>query len=308
MSKFGESATPRIDPRQLQDFLAVVEHGSITAAAANQFTGTSSVSQSIARLERRVGGRLFNRSRTGATLTARGRNLIDPAREALAALDRLVVEREFLLSAVPHLSVATTASLADDPAAVLLGALRTEVPNLRITISDPPGSSVADAIHPVMAGTADVAIMESLPTGVPGTRTVRLPDHKLRLVCPPGTPPPVDGVFIGEDLMRIGLVVAPRFETSDVYRQLRSIEPRIDHAFVMRSQHRDAFADFAYEGIGAVILELSSAERASERGCTVGEIFELPPRKIAAVARDGPNTQIVEHFLRLCAEQSARKP
>ncbi len=176
MSKFGESATPRIDPRQLQDFLAVVEHGSITAAAANQFTGTSSVSQSIARLERRVGGRLFNRGRTGATLTARGRNLIDPAREALAALDRLVVEREFLLSAVPHLSVATTASLADDPAAVLLGALRTEVPNLRITISDPPGSSVADAIHPVMAGTADVAIMESLPTGVPGTRTVRLPD------------------------------------------------------------------------------------------------------------------------------------
>ena len=182
MSNFGESATPRIDPRQLQDFLAVVEHGSITAAAANQFTGTSSVSQSIARLERRVGGRLFNRGRTGATLTARGRNLIDPAREALAALDRLVVERESLLPAVPRLSVATTASLADDPAAVLLGALRTEVPNLRITISDPPGSSVADAIHPVMAGTADVAIMESPPTGVPGTRTVRLPDHKLRLV------------------------------------------------------------------------------------------------------------------------------
>jgi hypothetical protein len=79
--------------------------------------------------------------------------------------------------------------------------------------------------------------------------------------------------------MHIGLVVAPRFETSDVYRHLRSIEPRIDHAFVMRSQHRDAFADFAYEGVGAVILELSSAERASERGCTVGEILELPPRR-----------------------------
>lgn len=60
------------------------------------------------------------------------------------------------------------------------------------------------------------------------------------------------GVFIGDDLMRIGLVVAPRFETFDVYRHLRSIEPRIDHAFVMRSQHRDAFAYFAYEGVGAV--------------------------------------------------------
>ena len=154
---------------------------------------------------------------------------------------------------------------------------------------------MADAIHPVMAGTADVAIMESPPTGVPGTRTVRLPDHKLRLVCPPGTPPPVDGVFIGEDLMRIGLVVAPRFETSDVYRHLRSIEPRIDHAFVMRSQHRDAFADFRVRRDRCCpILELSSAERASERGCTVGEISELPPRKIAAVARDGQNTQIVD--------------
>ncbi|MES9517186.1 LysR family transcriptional regulator [Rhodococcus erythropolis] len=308
MSNFGESASPRIDPQQLQDFLAVVEHGSITAAAAYRFTGTSSVSQSIARLERRVGGKLFNRGRAGATLTARGRNFIDPARDALAALDRLVIDSESVLSAFPHLSVATTASLADDPTAVLLGALRTKVPNLRITISDPPGSSVADAIHPVMAGTADVAIMESPPTGVPGTRIVRLPDHNLRLVCPPGTPAPVDGVFVGEDLMRIGLVVAPRFETSDVYRHLRSIEPRIDHAFVMRSQHRDVFADFAYEGIGAVILELSSAERASQRGCTVGEILELPPRKIAAVARDGQNTQIVEHFLRLCAEQSVREP
>jgi DNA gyrase inhibitor GyrI len=39
----------------------------------------------------------------------------------------------------------------------------------------------------------------------------------------------------------------------------------------------------------------------------VGEILELPPRKIAAVAKDGQNTQVVEHFLRLCAEQSARK-
>lgn len=61
MSNFGEAASPRIDPQQLQDFLAVVEHGSITAAAAYRFTGTSSVSQSIVRLERRVGGKLFNR-------------------------------------------------------------------------------------------------------------------------------------------------------------------------------------------------------------------------------------------------------
>nr|WP_253252951.1 hypothetical protein [Rhodococcus erythropolis] len=64
-----------------------------------------------------------------------------------------------------------------------------------------------------MAGIADVAIMASPPTGVPGTRIVRPPDHTLRLVCPSGTQSPV---FIGEDLMRVGLVVASRFETSDV--------------------------------------------------------------------------------------------
>ena len=63
-----------------------------------------------------------------------------------------------------------------------------------------------------MAGTADVAIMESPPTGVPGTRTVRPSGPQVAARLPAGTPPPVDGVFIGEDLMRIGLVVAPRFE------------------------------------------------------------------------------------------------
>ena len=308
MSRFAKHSTQRVDPRHLQDFLAVVEHGSITAAAAHRFVGTSSVSQSIARLERRLGVTLFERGPSGSKLTLRGRGLVEPVRDALAALDRLELDSDLALAASPHLSVLTTPSLADDPTALLLGCLHAELPNLRVTIADPPGSSIADALYPVMSDTVDVAVIETPPAAVPGARLVRLPEHHLRLVSPPGTPAPNSGVFDGGDLLDIGMIVAPRFETSDVYRHLRSIEPRIDQAFVMRSQHRDAFADFAREGVGAVILERSSAERAAQRGCVVGEIAGLPPRRITAVAKEDRSTPALERFLQLCAVQNSNNP
>ncbi|WP_448223215.1 hypothetical protein [Gordonia iterans] len=70
-----------------------------------------------------------------------------------------------------------------------------------------------------------------------------------------------------------------------------------------RSQHRDAFGDYAAAGIGAVILERSSACRAAENGCVVGEIEGLPTRKIAAVARPGAKPRIVERFLARCVSE-----
>ena len=54
MSKFGESATPRIDPRQLQDFLAVVEHGrvTLTGVVAGDEAKVSAAANSVTSLPR----------------------------------------------------------------------------------------------------------------------------------------------------------------------------------------------------------------------------------------------------------------
>jgi DNA-binding transcriptional LysR family regulator len=69
-------------------FLAVVEEGSFTGAAARMFMVQSSLSASLLALERELGTDLFIRGRRGSELTDAGRALQEPARAALDQADR----------------------------------------------------------------------------------------------------------------------------------------------------------------------------------------------------------------------------
>jgi DNA-binding transcriptional LysR family regulator len=74
--------------RQLEHFLAVVEEGSFTRAAARLFMVQSSLSASLLGLERELGTDLFIRGRRGAELTDAGRAFLEPARASLGEADR----------------------------------------------------------------------------------------------------------------------------------------------------------------------------------------------------------------------------
>lgn len=296
----------RLALRHLDYFLAVVEHGSITAAAEQLFVSASGVSQTIAELELRLGVTLFERSRSGSRPTPAGLALVGPARRALRAFDEVTARFDASPDGLSHhLSVISTPSLVQEPTSTLLGALHNRVPGVRITLAEPTGSFVSDAVQPVLSGTVDVAVTEQPEGPLPGSRVVRMSDLEVRLVCPPGTPAPRDGVFQIADVLSVGLIVAPLFESSDVYRRLQSIEPRIDRAIVVRTEHRDAFMLLARAGAGAVLLERVRAERAERLGCVVGGLAGLPPRRISAVARADRSTPVLEEFLALCSVGAA---
>jgi molybdate transport repressor ModE-like protein len=71
--------------RQLEVFVALVDHGSFTKSARQVGLSQSTVSGHVADLERRLGSTLFERERGGARLTAAGTALLQPAREVLRA-------------------------------------------------------------------------------------------------------------------------------------------------------------------------------------------------------------------------------
>ena len=77
-----------VELRRLEHFLAVVEEGSFTAAAARVFMVQSSLSASLQALERELGTELFVRGRRGAELTDAGRALVGPARATLEQVDK----------------------------------------------------------------------------------------------------------------------------------------------------------------------------------------------------------------------------
>lgn len=75
--------------RQLEQFLAVVETGSLTAAAERVNLTQQALSKSLSRLEDTIGGKLFHRETRGMTLTRLGEAVAEHAREVVASAGRL---------------------------------------------------------------------------------------------------------------------------------------------------------------------------------------------------------------------------
>ena len=78
--------------RHLRLFLAVMESGTITAAAARCLVTQPAVTQAIAKLETASGGALFERTRQGFFPTPRGTILAHRAKRAFAQLDPALAE------------------------------------------------------------------------------------------------------------------------------------------------------------------------------------------------------------------------
>lgn len=79
-----------MDLKQLQYFLAVAEHLNFSRAAESLYISQPALSYQIAELEKELGTELFVRDRRRVYLTTAGSALIGPARETLAASERLL--------------------------------------------------------------------------------------------------------------------------------------------------------------------------------------------------------------------------
>lgn len=75
-----------MNPRDLEHFLAVVEHGSIGRAAETVGITQSGLTKSVQRLESEIGGAIFERLPRGMRPTALGRQLVQHARLVISDL------------------------------------------------------------------------------------------------------------------------------------------------------------------------------------------------------------------------------
>ena len=121
---------------QLRCFTAVVDTGTFTAAARQVRLGQSAVSASIAQLERHLGSRLFERTRTSAVLTPAGKALLPHARALLAEEQRA---REAVDDAEGRVagtvSIGVTLVTGRVGLAAMLTELRDRHPDVRVHVS-----------------------------------------------------------------------------------------------------------------------------------------------------------------------------
>jgi DNA-binding transcriptional LysR family regulator len=173
-----------VELRQLEYFLAVVEEGSFTAAAARLYMVQSSLSASLLSLERELGTELFIRGRRGTDLTDAGRALLEPARAALADTGRArdaVAEVRGLLRGSVRIAAMAVPRVVD--VVETIRRFQSEHAGVDVHVLPVGAAGVLDL---VADGQVDFAIGPRTPRIGPALRFTSLVSTPLTLVCPAG--------------------------------------------------------------------------------------------------------------------------
>lgn len=150
---------------QLRAFVALVEEGSVTAAARALKLSQSTVSETLAALERKLGTAVIQRragsremvlTAVGQVLLPRARGLLTSVAETYAAVIQAAAEARAVLHLVANESVSTYVMPA------VVAGLRTRWPNTRFTISV---ATCADVRRGLGDGTYDVGVTLQVPDG-----------------------------------------------------------------------------------------------------------------------------------------------
>ncbi len=144
---------------ELGHFVLVAEHGTFTEAARRAHLSQPALTASMRRLEEQFEARLFDRGRTGASLTAAGEALLPRARAALAAVadgKRAVAEVTGLHAGDVRIGAGATACTYLLPP--LLARFRKAHPNIRFVLRE---ATPGEALAWLEAGDIDLAIVAS---------------------------------------------------------------------------------------------------------------------------------------------------
>lgn len=147
----------------LQTFVAVVDNGSVGAAAARLRLTQPAVTRRLQALETDLGTRLLDRETRPPRLTADGRAVLEQARRLLRGVDDL--RASVTDGAVPNgeLRLGVTPGVSDLALGKPIGALRREFPQLSLRLHSPWSNELLAALR---AGTVDAAAV-LLPAGRP---------------------------------------------------------------------------------------------------------------------------------------------
>jgi DNA-binding transcriptional LysR family regulator len=177
-----------VELQQMRYVVAVAETNSFTRAAERCLVVQSALSHQIARLERELGAKLFERTSRRVRLTAAGEAFLPAARECLNAADRAAAEVAAAVGEVRGrlaVGLIPTVAAVDVPGA--LRRFRRRYPHVRISLR--AGAS-EELVEQVKRGDIEVAFLglptTARPEGVEARELARdrlvavvAPDHPL---------------------------------------------------------------------------------------------------------------------------------
>ncbi|WP_317552097.1 LysR family transcriptional regulator [Rhodococcus erythropolis] len=273
-----------MDIRSAQYLVAVVDHGSVTAAADVLRISQPSLSQAVRNLERALGAILFERTTRGLTPTTVGLAVAESARALLSDVARA----EAAVAAVTtlgagELAIAVQSDLAIDPVAEVAGRLHLTAPGIRFSTN--AAANAQDVRALVRAGACELGFLEAHPgTGVSdGLREISVSTQETVLSIPvhlaTELPDPVPRAVFARLPMVVEASAARRGHSVDDDLELTNV--------VVEVPDRLAVREMVGQGVGAALLPRSIAEQDSP-AAEVRSLFPPITRQTILVYRDGP--------------------
>jgi DNA-binding transcriptional LysR family regulator len=196
----------RFDLIDLKLFLHTVEAGSITAGAERMHLALAAASARIRNMEETLGTPLLNRERQGVQPTAAGRTLVHHARILLQQAERLRGElSEFATGVKGQIKLlSNTNALTEflpEPLSTFLAAHPNINVDLEERLSDEIVAAVADGTADIgiVAGTVELADLETFPFRVDRFVIAVAPEHELAKMTRVSFADVVDADFVGLD-------------------------------------------------------------------------------------------------------------
>jgi len=252
-----------MDVRRLEMFLAVVEHGTFTRAAAARYVSQPGLSKAVQELEREVGAALFDRTTHGAQLTSAGRALVPHARQVLRDVEAaraavgavLGVETgSFELGCLPTLAV--------DPASSWIADYRRAHPGIEVHLAAP--DDPADLLSMVRNGAVELGVTER-PADPAGLTVHRVGDQDLVALLPPGADEPAAPLPLGA-LLDWPLVVTPPGTSSRRILDEALARAGVALRIAVETAQREAIVPLVLGGAGATVVPAAVAAAATLLG------------------------------------------
>jgi DNA-binding transcriptional LysR family regulator len=241
-------------PTGLRILRQVAEAGSFSAAAQSLGYTQSAVSRQVAALEATAGRRLFDRSRTGVTLTPAGARLLSTAVRVLDELD--VARRELTGEAEAVARPVRLGAFATAAAGLIPAALAALPGELTVTVREATTPALTRALR---AGTLDLAVIARSPpfrppdAGSPPLELTTLSERELVVGVPARHPLAAAGA-VEVDQLEGQVWVASRSDAGD---RLLGVWPGLRERADVRYVVRDWLAKLQIVAAGLAITTVA---------------------------------------------------
>jgi len=281
-----------MDTRQMRCVVAIAEAGSLTRAAERLGLAQPALTQTLNRLEREIGAKLFARTRRGAALTQAGLAIIDDLRASLAHGDA-ATERARAMGAgrAGRLTIGFVTHAIYEVLPRALRRLRAEHPQIDVVLCEMSNAEQVDALE---GGRIDIALLHPPVSVNAKVNELRLGEDPMVAALPAAHKLAADGCVALAEIAQQGLVWFPEQQIPALRTQLLGAIRRAGHDVKVVQDANRTLTVLACvaAGLGWSLLPRSVRALRHEgvRYADVRDGTGLPPFELAAMwlARSRP--------------------